>query len=93
LTRRKNNYKKYPTQADVGRETARVLQELAKKIDLASKVDVEEESLAKLSPATRMESLLPYETSRVSPSCLKKQKTRKNTKLHSLKRTERPKTP
>jgi hypothetical protein len=34
-----------------------------KNIDLASKVDVEEESSTKLSPATRMERPLPYKTS------------------------------
>jgi hypothetical protein len=39
-----------------------------KNIDLASKVDVEKESLAKLSPATWTERLLSYEMSYVNLS-------------------------
>jgi hypothetical protein len=73
-----------------------------KNIDLASKVDVEEESSAKLSPETRTKRPLSYETFRVSFTAWRNQKQEKtqssialeglrDPKLHRLKRTRRTK--
>jgi hypothetical protein len=62
----KKNYRKHPTQVDVERETASLVRTGKKNIDLALKVDVEEESSVKLSPARRMERHLPNETTETS---------------------------
>jgi hypothetical protein len=76
-----------------------------KNIDLTSKVDVEKESSAKLSPTTRTERPLSYETSCISlPAWInqkKKEKTQNSIaiewlgdpKLNSPRRTRRTKAP